>query len=316
MTAPNFFVVGAPKAGTTSLYRYLDQHPSVYMSPIKEPCFFAPEVVDFTPDSRARFETDRPALRVYLDGPMRERRTGIVLEWDQYLKLFKNVTTETAIGEVSGNYLGSSGAPRAIKSRIPDARIVVMLRDPVDRLFSQYAAAVGSGDTRKAFVPWVEEQRAAEAGRRPAFGPVWTGFYASHLARYFEHFARDQVRVFLYEDYSRTPQTVLNDVLAFLQVNERHDVDTHQRHNVTLVPRWPALHRLLAPVRAAFRPIVPRAVAEHARAWLLTPPRRRPTTEERAHVIRVYADDIRRLSSLIDRDLSAWLDPTASPVRQ
>ena len=64
---PNFFVVGAPKAGTTSLYHYLDQHPAIYMSPIKEPCFFAPEVVDFTPQSRARFDADASALQAYLD---------------------------------------------------------------------------------------------------------------------------------------------------------------------------------------------------------------------------------------------------------
>ncbi|MBI3262198.1 MAG: sulfotransferase [Acidobacteria bacterium] len=312
MAIPTFFVVGAPKAGTTSLYHYLDQHPAVYMSPIKEPCFFAPEVVDFTPCSRALFEADAAALRAYLDGPMDERRRGIVLEWEQYLKLFKHVRDQTAVGEVSGNYLGSSGAPLAIRSRIPGALLVMMLRDPVDRLFSQYAAARAGGETRGAFLPWVAEQVSAEAARRPPFGPVWTGKYASHLQRYLEYFPRDQVRVYLYDDYARTPGTVLRDLLRFLGVDPDWPVETAHRHNVTRVPRWPMLHQLVGPVRRAIRPLIPARVAARARGWYLTRPRLRPGTEERARVIEIYQEDIRTLETLIQRDLSAWLDPGRS----
>lgn len=309
MVVPNFFVVGAPKAGTTSLYHYLDQHPSIYMSPIKEPCFFAPEVVDFTRRSRALFEADRAPLRVYLDGPMREKRHGIVLEWEQYLKLFKHVHDETAVGEVSGNYLASSGAPHAVRSRIPTARIIMMLRDPVDRLFSQYAAARGAGETLKTFVPWVAEHRSAEATRQPPFGPVWTGQYALHVQRYLECFPPSQVRIHVYDDYVRTPGTVLRDVLAFLGVDPDWPLDTTRRHNVTLVPRWPLLHRLLVrPVRRAIGPMVPARFTRGAREWYLTRPRLRPTAEERAQVLEIYEKDIRALEALIERDLSTWLD--------
>jgi hypothetical protein len=307
---PNFLVVGAPKAGTTSLYHYLDQHPAVYMSPIKEPCFFAPEVVDFTPRSRALFEADAEALRAYLDGPMREKRQGIVLDWEQYLKLFKHVRDETAIGEVSGNYLGSSGAPRAIRARIPDARIVMMLRDPVDRLFSQYVASRAAGETHASFVPWTTEQLSAEAARRPPFGPVWAGRYVVHLRRYLECISWSQLRVYLYDDYARAPRPVLRDLLTFLNVDPDWPVDTTRRHNVTLVPRWPALHRIVAPlIRRAIRRIAPARMLERARPLYVTRPRLRPTAEERARVIEIYEADIRALETLIQRDLSAWLDP-------
>src|SRR5207247_7579757 len=78
---PNFFVVGAARSGTTSLCRCLEQHRSVFFSPIKEPCFFAPEVVEYSDDTRARSAADAPALRAYLDGPMWDRRgVGFVLE--------------------------------------------------------------------------------------------------------------------------------------------------------------------------------------------------------------------------------------------
>src|SRR5437868_13827253 len=95
---PNFFLVGAAKTGTTSLYHYLVRHPGIFMSPIKEPCFFAPEVADLGPDGRGTGTADAEALRAYLDGPMREKRGhGLVLDWEDYLKLFKHVRDESAI---------------------------------------------------------------------------------------------------------------------------------------------------------------------------------------------------------------------------
>lgn len=130
---PNFFVVGAPKAGTTSLYNYLGQHPAIYMSPIKEPAFFATDLFEVK-RQMGRPTADPADLRTYLDGPMSEPRAGVISEWEQYLKLFKNVRQETAIGEASGNYLASSSAPSAIRDRIPHARIIMLLRDPVHRL--------------------------------------------------------------------------------------------------------------------------------------------------------------------------------------
>jgi hypothetical protein len=113
----NFFIVGAPKAGSTSLYCYLDQHPQIYMSPIKEPCFFATEIKPdkFSDAFREPEEKDLRALQDYVDGPMSDRRFGgLVLEREQSLKLFRNVRAERAIGEASVCYLRSAEAARNI----------------------------------------------------------------------------------------------------------------------------------------------------------------------------------------------------------
>ena len=310
MTAPNFFVVGAPKAGTTSLYHHLDQHPAVFMSPIKEPCFFAPEVVDLTPLARKIFDADRAALSTYLDGPIREKRDlGWVLEWDQYLKLFKNVRDETAVGEASVSYLGSGGAPRDIQARTPDARIVVMLRDPTDRLFSHYRAAHAAGVTTATFGQWMTTQTSTEAARQPAWGSVSAGRYAAQLRRYLDCFARDRVRVCLYDEYARAPETVLADVFAFLGVDPDHPIDTAPRHNATLVSRWPAMPRALRRIAGrAMRAAAPARIAERVRAWSLVPSSLGPTAGERAQAIEIYEEDIRALERLIDRDLSAWME--------
>src|SRR5579864_1438595 len=114
---PNFFIVGAPKAGTTSLYHYLDQHPQIYMSPVKEPNYFASEVrlEGFSEEFREQAVTDIAQLRKYLDGPISEKRFGgLVAAWPDYLKLFKNVQGEQAIGEASVCYLWSESASRNI----------------------------------------------------------------------------------------------------------------------------------------------------------------------------------------------------------
>src|SRR6185436_14847515 len=107
---PNFFIAGAPKAGTTSLYHYLDQHPQIYMSAIKEPHYFAAEVREenFDPKLRHWVARDTGDLREFLSGPMREKRFGgIVAGWEDYLRLFANAGAESAVGEASVCYLWS-----------------------------------------------------------------------------------------------------------------------------------------------------------------------------------------------------------------
>src|SRR5579863_1241705 len=132
---PNFFIVGAPKAGTTSLYHYLDQHPEIYMSPVKETNHFASEIrlAGFADELQEQVKRDMRAMQKYLAGPMSEKRFGAVgLEWDDYLKLFRNATDEKAIGEASVCYLWSRTAAKNIFARIPRAKIIMILRDPAE----------------------------------------------------------------------------------------------------------------------------------------------------------------------------------------
>src|SRR6185295_6583079 len=100
---PNFFIVGAAKSGTTSVTRYLEEHPQVYMSPIKEPSYFARDIIPGL--QSPNWTRNQRGLGRYLNGPMRDRRGGCVLDWESYLKLFRNVTREIAIGEASTAYL-------------------------------------------------------------------------------------------------------------------------------------------------------------------------------------------------------------------
>jgi len=118
---PNFFIVGAPKAGTTSLYEYLKDIPGIYMSPVKEPNFFRTE---FTSTNR---------------------HIGHVINKEEYLSLFKNVKGKKIIGEASPSYLEDPKSPFLIHEKIPNAFILISLRDPVERLFSAHLMLVRLG---------------------------------------------------------------------------------------------------------------------------------------------------------------------------
>jgi hypothetical protein len=318
MKLPNFFIVGAPKAGTTSLYAYLDQHPQVYMSPLKETHYFCSEVrqENFSEEERPRITRDTNALKEYLRGDLREKRFGgLVSSWEDYLKLFRNVSDEIAIGEATPHYLWSETAPRDIAARIPHGKIIIMLRNPVDRAFSDYLHMVTVGAIRRSFREQIDANLHCNDKR---IGTAWPfleyGRYHEQITRYMREFPRSQMHISFYEDFERAPGPLLANLYAFLGVDGGFAADVSHRHNEPRIPRlagteyllkkwriWPYV-RKLAP--RALRPRM-RSLMLRSRASLSMPP------ADRAFLVDYYGDEIRKLASLLDRDLSAWLDPAA-----
>jgi hypothetical protein len=306
---PNFFVAGAPKAGTTSLYFYLDQHPQVYMSAIKEPGFFGAADLQSAPyrDQVLRYlERHRTIIRNYLDGPQTQYAQYAILEWEDYLTLFRDARDETAVGEASVDYFWQPSAARAIRAKVPDARLIFVLRDPAELLLSRYVASLWR-NPRSTFREWF---LAAQASPNPWFVPLGPGRYATNLQRFFDAFGRDQIRIHLYEDYRREPRSVLRDVFAFLGVDPDYPVDLSRRHNETLVPRFPLLHTLRrrifggGPVTGWLPPGVRRLVR-----GAYNRPRGVVAMDADDHrmVADYYRAEILRAADLIGRDLSAWL---------
>ena len=149
---PNFFVVGAGKAGTTSLYNYLKAHPQIYMSPIKEPHHFATDI-DVTAFSEDYRKTCLQDVSGYVRGDMTEPvHVAHVTGRDDYLRLFRHAVDEVAIGEISNSYLVSKRAAVEIRAAVPHARIIMVLRDPVARAYSQYLMDLRIGYVRRSFM--------------------------------------------------------------------------------------------------------------------------------------------------------------------
>jgi hypothetical protein len=280
---PTFFLVGAPKSGTTSFFHYLAQHPDVAVASIKEPCYFAPE------------------------SPVDPVTDACRCNWESYQSLFRHVRHERAVGEGSVAYLASAAAPAAIHARLPDAKILMMLRDPADRLFAHYATTRATTAATPTFREWVRAQHAIEATRSPVYGPIWAGHYATHLAHFRRVFSSAQIHVSFYEDFVTAPDAVLAAAFAFLGVDPAVTIERRVRHNETTVARWPALGPLRRPAGAVLARALPSPLRDRVRGWS----RRRVTLtlppDDRAHAIALYRDEIQALSREIGRDCSAWL---------
>jgi hypothetical protein len=302
-TLPNLFIVGAAKAGTTSLHVLLSRHPATFMSEPKEPRFFA-------------YEGERPEA---FGGPGASSLvSSIVKTRDEYEQLFAGVTDERVVGESSPAYLYSQVAAGRIHEAVPDARIVVLLRDPADRAYSHWVDNVGSG-----WEPVHDFARVldlAEERRRENWWRKWDyvghGFYAAQLKRYLDRFPADQIKVLLFEDMLGEHPAGVEDLCEFLDLDpallERQELP---RANTGGVPRSRTLTAVLSrrnPIRSSLRLVLPSGIRAPARRALV----RRNTTkppldpDTRARLQELYRGDVRELEALIDRDLSHWLRPS------
>ena len=309
---PNFFIVGAPKAGTTSLYHYLDQHPQVYMSPIKEPNYFSSEIREENFDAGLRRRTARDArsLREFLSGPMRQKRFGgIVASWEDYLRLFADANEESAVGEASVCYLWSPTAPERIAERIPDARILVMLRDPADRAFSDYLHGLGNGAIRWSFHEHIQRNLRHRSLQFAVHYPFLEfGLYAGQLGRYLERFGRN-VWIGFHEDFRHRPQELFQSICRFLAVDPEFSPDMARQYLVPQVPRTAAVGWLKrsGAWKAAAR-VTPARLRPMFRSALIRKPGTfRMDAADRQYLVDYYREDIQKLASLLGRDLDGWL---------
>jgi hypothetical protein len=296
---PNFLVIGASKSGTTSLYRYLEQHPEIFMSPVKEPKFFA-------------YEGEKPDFR----GPgdrltIRDTMTDL----KDYEALFEGASDEKALGEASPIYLYSEKAVQRIKHHVPEAKLIAVLRDPAERAYSSFLHKTRDG--REPLADFGEALEAEDGRIRDRWAPGWhygrRGFYHEQLSRYYKAFDPSQIRVYLYEDLSADPAEVLKDVCQFLDVDPGFVPDTSLRHNVSGIPKNRRLHSLLRgqnPVKTVLKPVIP----ERLRRRVMTNLQNRNLTrapgmppEVRRGLVDRYREDVLKLQGLIGRDLSAWL---------
>jgi hypothetical protein len=304
---PNFFIAGAAKSGTTAVARYLEEHPQVYMSPIKEPSYFARDIIpSLQPSNWAR---NQRGLARYLNGPMRDRRGGCVLDWESYLKLFGNVTGEKAIGEASTVYLISPRAPLDIRAAIPDARIIIMLRSHVERAVSTYLMFCRNGRLRATFSEIIRAEGTGGLAKWRRM-ILETRKIAPGVERFLETFRRDQIRWYFHEDFAACPLDVMRSIYEFLGVDPDFQPDVTRRHNEGLLPRAPLLHRLsqitgLLDLANRFAPLNARPLLR--RAFYRANPNPRISVEDRALLVEHFREDVERLSHLVERDLSHWL---------
>jgi len=310
---PNFFVVGAVKAGTTAFHHLLNQHPEIYMSPIKEPNFFAQSDLEphlYVDQYRRSVSIN---LDKYLQGSMRKTvHIADVKTWKDYRLLFKNVNTEAAIGEGSNSYLFCPSSARLIAEQFPDAKIIMILRNPVDRAWSHYLMNQKLGyRVLPQFLQEIDRDRSVQPrGWGITANYFELGLYDDQVNRFFEVFPETQMKILLYEDFVRQPSRTFSDVCEFLGVNSALANFENTQKNVGAVPRWPVIYRALqrSGMPHSIKHRLPEPIKELFRSLILKHgnlPRLRGS--ERDTLLRLYAPSIRSLSSILSRNLDHWL---------
>jgi Sulfotransferase domain len=284
------------------------------MSPIKEPNYFASEIrpKNVSEELQGRLRRDIDALKAYLNGPMSEHRFGgMVVEWEDYLKLFENVEEEIAIGEASVFYLWSKTAASNICSRIPDAKIVMILRNPAERAFSQYLHNVANGVVCESFRQHMDTASRWKSEKFTVGYPcLELGLYYEQVKRYLDLFPRENVHIFFFEDYQQQPARMLEELFSFLNVDSRFTPDMSRRQLEPQVPRAVGVAHLLKKygVWQHLKALSPPAFRSHLRTIAF---RRRKSLvmnrTDRNYLVDYYRDDVRKLSALLNRDLRDWM---------
>ena len=288
------------------------------MSPVKEPSYFSSEVRPggFNAEFRDAALRNSGALRRFLDHPVSgvTLPQGIVCEQDDYSKLFRDVKDEIAVGEASVCYLWSASAAANIQSAIPNAKIILLLRNPTDRAFSQYLHNAADGVVGGSFREHIENtKRNSSREFHPLYPFLENGLYYEQVKRYLEQFPRAQISIYVYEEAWRSPLTLLQDVFRFLRVEESHQPDLSKRELQQRAPRFLAANRALTKSGAGpmLRSLVPAWVRKPAGA-LLFKPRGSATMDayDRQCLNEFYREDVEKLESLLNLDLRGahgWL---------
>ncbi|MGB7519477.1 MAG: sulfotransferase domain-containing protein [Spirulinaceae cyanobacterium] len=288
MNLPNFLIIGAMKAGTTSLYNYLEQHPQIYMSSLKEPNFFS----------------------------YKGNKQQPITTKEEYCSLFTQVRDEIAIGEASTTYLSSRQAPNKIYQMIPQVKLIAILRDPAERAYSQYLMHYRSKNLVLEEKEILNGFTQSIAEKRP--GLVGGGRYYNCLKRYLNVFDPNQLKICFFEDLKTQPTSLLQELFAFLQVeNDFIVTQSSKAYNSGGIPSNKGIYNYLEFSKQIFnntiKPLIPKtlidpiyqAYVNFRNANLVKAP---PLPEVmRQQVIEVYRPDILALQELVRRDLAHWL---------
>lgn len=236
---------------------------------------------------------------------------GAVHDEQDYLGLFAEAGSAPALGEVSPEYLLHPAAAESIARRLPGVTLLTVLRNPVDRAFSDWVMYRREGVEKLSFEDAlaVQEQRRARGDATGFY--LTTGEYAGQLARYLQRFGRDQLHVWLYEDVSANATSAYAEMFAAIGVDPHAPLPGSEHHNLGAVPVR-AVDRIAYAARTRLRPVTRRLPLAGVRRRIsgvlderLVRPELDPDT--RAKLVAHFRPDVERLQQLIDRDLSGWL---------
>ena len=285
---PNFFIVGAPKSGTTNMSYYLMQHPQVFMPENLEPYYFA-----------------------RLDIPQNYKRE-IISDEKKYLNLFKNAKNCKVVGESSPVYLYCPHSALEIKNRFPNSKLIISLRNPIEIAYSEYFSLKFMGfDQNRSFDELLDSSE--EQLTRNEFhidSLLEAGFYSKHIKRFQKIFSKNQIKIIIFEEYVKNTVPTINSILSFLGIKESITFDVTPK-GAYKVPRNFASQKLMnnSTFRKAAKFVIPTVTRQKIGERFLVKESSRPPLKQnqRKRLTQIYQDDVENLSEILGRNLP-WKD--------
>ena len=285
---PNFFIVGAPKSGTTNMSYYLMQHPQVFMPENLEPYYFA-----------------------RLDIPQNYKRE-IISDEKKYLNLFKNAKNCKVVGESSPVYLYCPHSALEIKNRFPNSKLIISLRNPIEIAYSEYFSLKFMGfDQNRSFDELLDSSE--EQLTRNEFhidSLLEAGFYSKHIKRFQKIFSKNQIKIIIFEEYVKNTVPTINSILSFLGIKESITFDVTPK-GAYKVPRNFASQKLMnnSTFRKAAKFVIPTVTRQKIGERFLVKESSRPPLKQnqRKRLKQIYQDDVENLSEILGRNLP-WKD--------
>lgn len=305
MKKPNFFIVGAPKCGTTALFTYLGEHPEIY--------------IPYLPDSLEAMQGGKKELN-FFGRDLAFGRSSLA----EYLRYYEAAQGEAHRGESSVFYLYSQKAAQEIHEFCPEARIIMMLRNPVDMMYSWHSQLLFWGDES---IETFEDALAAEPQRRrgenlpdrrdhPDGCYLYRDIarYTAQIQRYFQVFDRSQVHIIIFDDFKANPQQVYQGVLEFLGCTDQSFEANFEVVNANKTIRNRGLQKLLRhqpDFIRSLKKLVPSFLRRNMRKTIeeynTKSETRKPLSAElRSQLNEEFKQEVQDLSQLLDRDLTHW----------
>jgi len=281
---PNFFIVGAAKAGTTSLYEYLKDIPGIYMSPVKEPNYFSQKTMP------------------------EEYPVSIIRNKAEYLSLFENIKDEKIIGEATTSYLTDPDAPYQIHKIIPTAQILISLRDPIERAFSHYLMHIQTTWLTSSLSEELKKSSSMDFNPNKPHLKLEHGLYYDSIKRYQNVFGKKQIKIIIFEEFIRNVKDSLEEILKFLNVS----YPSHDFQNIIHNPyRGARGGKIVQKIRAGktLRPIVKTLLSPSLRKSLRAKfiikkmPKPKMNQDDRDFLVKFYREDVQKVETLLGRKL-------------
>lgn len=302
---PNFLIVGAAKAGTTSLYEYMRSHPEIFLPKRKEPLYFISESVKFHTKDK------------YMKQVLKKTETGktYIDNKQEYLNLFKRVKDEKAIGEASATYLYhySESIPR-IKKELGDVKIIIILRNPVKKAFSQYKVLKKAAAEPFSLSKGIKKEKERIGNSYCSlYHYISQGLYYEQVKAYMENFS--QIKIILLEELNKNPEPIMNSVFDFLGVGAPDNLKFTEIHNkIDYVPKFKKLNttfntKPLKGFRYKIKSIVPIFYTLLKKYYFkLNSMNTSLSKKDKKLLYGYFKHDIQKLQDYLQRDLSIWME--------